>query len=161
MGLSPFVAPDAPPAIMGPAAAGRNHHLSGPGLAPGNQPSSCSAFRPQPERRASAEASVVDVDEVVAVPPLGWVLVGTDVVLDEVVELVALVEVVEPVEVVFADFADFPLVGGVVVVVVVLVELGAGVPKTCWAWPVCWSMAWMSDWNCDRSPAFKAAKALV
>ncbi len=106
--------------------------------------------------------------DVVAPPPLGWVLAGVLAVVDEVVpepdpdrEL----EPDEPPVVVAVDPADFPFVFvlalGTVVVVVPVDVPGGGVPRICSA---CWisvSIAAMSDWYVARSPAISAVCALV
>jgi hypothetical protein len=94
------------------------------------------------------------VVEVVVAPPLGSVLVGTVVVLEEPEDVEDVVDV-EPV-VFFVD--ALPALGSVVVVVV---EVDVGAPITCWACVICCCMAWMSDWNPARFPACKAASALV
>jgi hypothetical protein len=87
---------------------------------------------------------------VVELPPLGSVLVDAVVVVVE--------DVVEVVLLVFGDFV--PLTGGTVVVVVVVVVVATGA-STCWACTICWSIIWISAWNCDKSPAVSAARALV
>jgi hypothetical protein len=107
----------------------------------------------------AAETSVDGVVVVDEVEPLGSVLAGAEVVL-VVVNPCGAVVVVLPV---FLDVFP-PLAAGAVVVVVVVDEVvdpGNGVPSTSWACLIAVDMALRSVWNCARSAALSAIRALL